>query len=160
MACWKNKPNCYTQTGFIDIPEGDHRVRIDRVTVEKTRNGSKCFEISLSVSGYHGKLWHHIWYNPERLAECERNFYPFFYSFGIKDYDLSNYTKWKGATGAVRVGYESHTWYKVEAKYIQFLYGARRDKLPPWEDAPLEMNTNFVENLTVEWDQIDNGGLF
>ena len=48
MACWKNKPNCYTQTGFIDIPEGDHRVRIDRVTVEKTRNGSKCFEISFS----------------------------------------------------------------------------------------------------------------
>lgn len=137
MACWKNRPNIYTQLGLIDIPEGDHRVKIDRVTVEKTRRGSRCFEIALSVSGYHGKLWHHLWYDPNRISECERTFYPFFYSFGIQDYDLANYTKWKGAMGAVRVGYEWYG-YDVEAKHIQFLYGARRDRLPPWEDAPFD----------------------
>ena len=138
MACWKNKPNIYTQTGFIDIPEGDHRVKIDRVTVEKTRSGSRCFEIALSVSGYHGKLWHHLWYNPDRVVEFERTFRPFFYSFGIQDYDLSNYTKWKGATGAVRVGYEWYG-YDVEAKCIQFLYGIQRDKLPPWNSPALDL---------------------
>ena len=142
MACWKNKPNIYTQFGLIEIPEGDHRVKIDRVTVEKTGSGSRCFEIALSVSGYHGKLW----YDPNRIVECERTFYTFFNSFGIQDYDVSNYKKWKGATGAVRVGYEYHG-DAVEAKYIRFLYGIRRDKLPPWHEAPHELDRCFLSEM-------------
>ena len=146
MASWKNHPNLYTQSGLIDIPEGDHRVKIDRVTVEKTRSGSRCFEIALRVSGYHGKLWHHLWYNPDRIVEFERTFRPFFCSFGIQDYDLSNYSKWKGTVGAVRVGYEWYG-YNVEAKYIQFLYGEQKDKLPPWCDAPYDLNAGFRDSM-------------
>ena len=146
MACWKNKPNIYTQTGFIDIPEGDHRVKIDRVTMEKTRSGRRCFEIALSVSGFHGKLWHHLWYDPNQIAEFERTFRPFFCSFGIQDYDLSNYAKWKGGTGAVRVGYGWYG-YDVEAKYIQFLYGEQKDRLPPWHDAPHDSNVKCLGSM-------------
>ena len=87
MALWKNRPNTYKHSGFIDIPEGDHRVRICRVEVERFSRKRKCFEITLEVSGYHGKLWHHLWYNPDRVVEFERTFRPFFYSFGIQDYD-------------------------------------------------------------------------
>ena len=83
MALWRNQPNTYKFRGFIDIPEGNHRVRICRVEVERFTKKRKCFEITLEVSGCHGKLWHHIWYDPERTVECEKYFYPFFHSFGI-----------------------------------------------------------------------------
>jgi hypothetical protein len=118
MAWWKNQPNLYQHNGFIDIPEGNHRVRICKVEVERFNKGKKCYEITLEVSGYHGKLWHHIWYDPEKVEECGKAFYPFFYSFEIEDHDLAHYKKWVGASGAVSVRYD-YLDYGFEAKYIR-----------------------------------------
>lgn len=146
MACWNNKPNVYAHGGFIDIPEGEHRVRISKVDVERFSKGRKCFEITLEVSGHHGKLWHHIWYDPKKTEECGKTFYPFFYSFGLNDHDLSHYKSWIGASGAVRVKYERRG-YDFEAKYIRFIYGKQRDKLPEWKEAPRDMDLSFLTEL-------------
>ena len=79
-------PNTYTQYNFIEIPEGNHRVQICNVRI-KTTNNKKCFEITLKVSGHHGKLWYFLWYNPEEPEKTNRNFALFFESFEIYDYD-------------------------------------------------------------------------
>ena len=146
MAWWKNQPNTYKHRGFIDIPEGNHRVRICRVEVERFSKGRRCFEITLEVSGYHGKLWHHIWYDPERAVECGKSFYPFFYSFKIDDHDLSHYKKWVGANGAVSVSYECRGG-EFEAKYIRCVYGKQKDKLPPWRDAAWDAPVELFQEL-------------
>ena len=146
MALWRNYPNTYKHRGFIDIPEGDHRVRICRVEVERFAKKKKCFEITLEVSGYHGKLWHHIWYDPEKAVECEKAFYPFFYSFEIADHDLAHYKKWVGASGAVNVKYENRG-YEVEAKYIRCLYGKQKDNLPSWKEAPYDVELEFLKEF-------------
>jgi hypothetical protein len=138
MALWRNQPNTYRHSGFIDIPEGEHRVRICRVEVERFSGNRKCFEITLEVSGYHGKLWYHLWYDPEKITECEKRFYPFFYSFDLEDHDLSHYKKWVGLSGAVSVSYDYHD-YGCEAKYIYCIYGTKKDRLPPWKDAPYDV---------------------
>ena len=144
MAWWKNQPNLYQHNGFIDIPEGNHRVRICKVEVERFSKGRKCYEITLEVSGYHGKLWHHIWYDPDKIVEYEKTFYPFFYSFEIEDHDLAHYKKWVGASGAVSVRYDYQD-YGFEAKYIRCLYGSQRDRLPQWIDAPDDAIPDFLK---------------
>lgn len=146
MAWWNNKPNVYTHSGFVDIPEGEHRVRIRKVDVERFSKGRRCFEITLEVSGYHGKLWHHIWYDPAKISECERSFYPFFYSFSLEDHNISHYKKWIGASGAVSVKYERRG-HEFEAKYIRCIYGKQRDKLPLWRDADPEFDMDFLKEL-------------
>ena len=69
MGYYSKNPNTYTQNNFIEIPEGNHRVKICNVKVERFRFEKKCFEITLKVSGHHGKLWYYIWYNPKK---CHR----------------------------------------------------------------------------------------
>lgn len=145
MAWWKNHPNTYKHSGFVDIPEGNHRVRICGVDVERLSKGRRCFEITLEVSGYHGKLWHHIWYDPQKIAECEKWFYPFFFSFGIEDHDLSHYKKWVGNYGAVNIRYE-YRGCEFEA-YIRCLYGKQIAKLPPWRCAPDNMELYCLKEL-------------
>ena len=146
MALWKNQPNMCKYQGFIDIPEGAHRVRICKVEVERFSKKRKCFEVTLEVSGYHGKLWHHMWYDPQKIVECGKSFYPFFYSFGIENHDLSHYKKWVGASGAVQVKYD-YQGDKFEAKYIRCLYGKQKDKLLPWKEASYETEPDFLQAL-------------
>ena len=138
MALWRNQPNTYRHSGFIDIPEGEHRVRICRVQVERFSGNRKCFEITLEVSGCHGKLWYHLWYDPEKIDEWEKRSDSFFNSFNIEDHDISQSRKWVGASGAVSVSYKYYD-YECEAKYIHCIYGTRKDRLPPWKDAPYEV---------------------
>ena len=133
MAWWLNQPNTYKYHGFIDIPEGNHRVRICKVEVERFTNKRKCFEITLEVSGYHGKLWYHLWYDPEKMDQYKKDFYPFFCSFKIEEHDLSQYKKWVGAYGAVNVSYDYRK-NEFEAKYLRCLYGQEESELPPWKD--------------------------
>ena len=146
MALWKNQPNTYKYSGFIDIPEGDHRVRICRVEVERFSNKKKCFEITLEVSGYRGKLWHHLWYDPNKIEKCAKSFYPFFHSFGIEDHDVSHYKNWVGTSGAVNV-YYLYRDDAFEARYLQCLHGPRKDRLPMWRDAPTELNMDFLREI-------------
>ena len=75
MGVWTSKPNTYNRTNFIEIPEGDHRVQITRVSVERFREQKKCFEITMKVSGYHGKVWYYLWYNPENIEWGEKKFF-------------------------------------------------------------------------------------
>ena len=81
MGVWRSKPNIYTKVNFIEIPEGDHRVRISKVRFKRCRNDKKFFEITFKVSRCCGKLWYRMWHNPEYIESSTRTFEKFFDAF-------------------------------------------------------------------------------
>lgn len=142
MGYWKSKPNLYKKYGFFEIPEGNHRVQIMRVSKESFNNGKICYEVALRVSGQHGKLWYYLWYNPEDSIKTNRTFSEFFDSFQIEDHDLSNYRKWKGKMGAVIVEHgrdysKCDYTYEYAVKVVWCIPAERQTMLPPWCDAPV-----------------------
>lgn len=144
MGFWKSKPNTYKEMNFIEIPAGDHRVQITNVSVERFKEQKKCFEITLKVSGYHGKVWYYLWYNPENIEWGEKKFFAFFESFQIENHDLSAYKNWVGKSGAIRITHWKKTSdadfdYNYEVHVVGCLFGKERDDLPPWTDAPNEL---------------------
>lgn len=150
MGYWKSKPNTYNEFNFIEIPEGDHRVQIHNVVVERFSNHKKCFEITLKVSGYHGKLWYYLWHNPENFDTSTKRFFSFFNSFNIQDHDLDNYKNWIGKSGAVRVVTDDEVTdsscdYKYAIRVSLCLNGPQRDKLPPWREPTKELYSPHKE---------------
>ena len=144
MGFFKGKPNRYNEYGFIEIPAGDHRVQICKVSKEKFRTGTLCYEITLKVSGHHGKLWYYLWDNPEYPERKEQDFSAFASSFQIQDQELENCKSWVGHSGAVRVAHNGRTEDDVcsclyEARVIRCLSGDQRDYLPAWREAPDNM---------------------
>ena len=146
MSLWLDQPNTYKHPGFINIPEGDHRVRICKVEVERFSNKRKCFKITLEVSRYHGKLWYYLWYDPEKIEQCQKKFGLFFCSFGIKDWNISNYKNWVGAYGAVSVKYELRE-REFEVNRIECLSGKSKNTLSPWQDAAPDASVKLFNEL-------------
>ena len=141
MGYW-SKPNRYMEHSFIEIPEGSHRVRIVNVRIERFNKGKTCYNITLKVSGYHGLLWYHLWYDPENKFKNSEKFKQFFASFQIEDTELAKYKDWVGKAGAVYVSHYDHEQgkcelyaYEYEAKVTCCLSGRQRDRLPPWKEA-------------------------
>lgn len=134
MGVWESKPNVYKEHDFIEIPEGEHRVKICNVSVEKFKNEKKCYEITFKVSGHHGKLWYYLWYNPEYMESSSKRFFSFFNSFHIENHDLSQYKSWIGKSGAVKVVHNQLSdGYEAVVSYC--LNDVKKDKLPPWSEA-------------------------
>lgn len=115
------------------IPEGDHRVKVSRVTIKTYSTGNEGFEIMLDVSGYTGKLWHRIILDPTNPERTNHHLGKFFESFGITNYDLSCYDDWVGKDGAVRVKHDTYG-ESVSAKVIFCITRAYQAKLPAWEE--------------------------
>lgn len=134
MAWWQDQPNTYKYPNLINIPKGCHRVRVCKVEVERFQNKKKCFKLTLDVSGYHGKLWHYLWYDPKKIERCKKEFGLFFCSCGIEDWNIDNYKNWVGVYGAVSFYYECRE-HEFEAKGLTFLCGKQKNKLPLWKEA-------------------------
>ena len=115
------------------IPEGDHRVVVNRVTIKTYSSGNEGFEIMLDVSGYPGKLWHRIILDPTNPDKTNHNLGKFFESFGITNYDLNDYESWAGKDGAVRVKHDSYNG-SMNAKVLFCITRAYQAKLPAWRE--------------------------
>ena len=117
------------------IPEGDHRVVVNRVTIKTYSSGNEGFEIMLDVSGYPGNLG------------------KFFESFGITNYDLNDYESWAGKDGAVRVKHDSYNG-SMNAKVLFCITRAYQAKLPAWGQASRPkpdsqtVSTKVIETLS------------
>ena len=123
------------------IPEGDHRVKVSRVTIKTYSTGNEGFEIMLDVSGHAGKLWHRIIIDPTNPERTNHHLGKFFESFGITDYDLSCYDEWVGKDGAVRVKHDTYG-DSVSAKVIFCITRAYQAKLPLWREPVGGARTN------------------
>ena len=115
------------------IPEGDHRVVVNKLSVKTYSSGNEGFEIMLDVSGYPGKLWHRIIMDPTNPEKTNHHIGKFFESFGITNYDLNCYDDWVGKDGAVRVKHEIYN-DAVSAKVIFCITRAYQAKLPAWRE--------------------------
>ena len=145
---WTFDPNQYEEKeGFSVIPVGDHRVRINDVISKKSKNtGNDMFEITLDVSGYGSKLWYYLVLDPSDPKKTNQRIGTFFDSFGITDYNMANYPRWKGKVGAVRVVHEEYNG-DQQAKVRFCLNRKNQDKLPPAKfntEATASTATNFA----------------
>jgi hypothetical protein len=108
MTNWKFNPNEYTARDFTLIPEGDHKVIIHNIEEKVFSTGNEGFEITFDVEGFNSKLWYYLVLDPEKPAKTNQRLGMFFDSFAIQDYNLSNYNKWIGKNGAVRVKHNTY----------------------------------------------------
>ena len=128
---WNFDPNQYEEkTGFTIVPIGDHRVRIEDAVAKKSQAGRDMFEITLAVSGHSSRLWYYLVLDPSDPKKTNQRIGDFFNSFGITDYNMANYSRWKGKVGAARVIHEEYNG-ENQAKVRFFLNRKNQDKLPP-----------------------------
>ena len=127
---WTFNPHEYEESGFSIIPVGDHRVRINDVISKNSKAGNEMYEITLDVSGHGSKLWFYLVIDPTDSKKTNQRIGSFFDSFGITDYNMANYPRWKGKVGAVRVVHEEYNG-EQQAKVRFCLSRKNQDKLPP-----------------------------
>lgn len=126
---WQFNPNEYEASDFSIIPQGDHRVRIEDVEFKKSKNSGKdMFEITLAVSGHSGKLWYYLTLDPSDPKKTNQKIGTFFESFGITDYNMANYPRWKGKVGGARVVHEEYNG-EQQAKVRFLLSKKNQEKL-------------------------------
>lgn len=130
---WTYNPNDYSEQDFAPIPAGDHRVRINDVISKRFNSGNEGFEITLDVSGHGGKLWFYLVLDPNDTKKTNQRIGSFFDSFGITDYNMANYPRWRGKIGAVRVKHEEYNG-DQKAKVAFCLAKRNQDKLPAWKE--------------------------
>ena len=128
---WQFNPNDYeANEGFSIIPVGDHRVRVEDVASKQSKSGRDMFEITLAVSGHNSRLWYYLVLDPSDPKKTNQRIGSFFDSFGITDYNMANYPRWKGKVGAVRVVHEEYNG-ENQAKVRFCLNRKNQEKLPP-----------------------------
>lgn len=143
---WTFNPNEYEAQDFQTVPVGDHRVRIYDVISKKSKAGNEMYEVTLEVSGYNSKLWFYLVIDPNDSKKTNQRIGDFFNSFGITDYNLANYIRWKGKIGAVRVKHEDFNG-TTSPKVAFCLNRKNQDKLPAAK-FNTEATANAVGNLT------------
>lgn len=127
---WNFDPNQYEASDFSIIPQGDHRVRIEDVEFKQSKNSGKdMFEITLAVSGYSGMLWYYLVIDPNDPKKTNQKIGTLFESFGITDYNMMNYARWKGKVGGARVVHEEYNG-EQKAKVRFLLNKKNQEKLP------------------------------
>ena len=133
MANWTFDSNDYTAREFALIPEGDYRVRITKVVEKVFTSGNEGFEITLDVNGHNSKVWYCMVLDPNDRSRTNQRLGMFFDSFGIGDYNLSNYENWVGKIGAVRI---RHSVYKgATTAQVAFCLGRNQQhRLAEWQD--------------------------
>ena len=142
MGYW-SKPNVFKVLGFLEIPMGYQRVKIAGVNVERcTKTKKRCYEISLKVSGYPGKIWHHIWWSPNEEDRSDLDFLAFFKAFQIEDHNLRNYKKWIGKEGGVYVWHEHGPSRRLKQDEYEMMVRCylpieKLEQLPPWSNRPI-----------------------
>lgn len=154
---WNFDPSQYEEKeGFSIIPAGDHRVRIEDVISKKSKNGRDMFEITLAVSNHSSRLWYYLVLDPADPKKTNQRIGDFFNSFGITDFNMANYPRWKGKVGAVRVVHEEYNG-ENQAKVRFCLNRKNQDKLPPAKFASVAAAaapTNNYAPITTEDDEL------
>ena len=126
---WQFNPNDYKASDFQSVPVGDHRVRIEDVISKKSKAGNDMFEITLAVSGHSGHLWYYLVLDPSDPKKTNQRIGTFFESFGITDYNMMNYPRWKGKVGGARVIHEEYNG-EQQAKVRFLLSKKNQERLP------------------------------
>lgn len=127
---------------FEDIPDGNHRVRIDEVIEQTSSNGHPQLKFTLSVNGYHSKLFYRMTFNPEYKAMVNQLLKDIADSFGMTPGTIPN-KAWVGKTGAVRVRHREYNGNSRSEVY----YFIKPDGLEEWKVPGAETNAVPTDDL-------------
>ena len=149
MANWTFDPSQYEEKNFAIIPVGDYRARIADVVEKTFSTGNQGYEITLDINGHNSKVWFYLVLDASNPQQTNQRIGDFFNSFGITDYNLANYIRWKGKIGAVRVKHEDFNG-TTSPKVAFCLNRKNQDKLPPAKFASTEAaaTTTTSSNFT------------
>jgi hypothetical protein len=113
---------------FPSIPEGTHRVIIEKADMAQSKRGNDMIVLQLAVSGYSWSLWYYLVFMDDHPEITNRNLTQIFDSFGIEEgnFSLSN---WIGKAGACTVKHDE----EGRAKVGYFIKKSKQDTLPPWK---------------------------
>ena len=150
---WTFDPSQYSEKNFEIIPVGDYRARIADVVEKKFKSGNEGYEITLNINGYNSKTWFYLVLDPSNVAQTNQRIGDFFNSFGITDYNMANYPRWKGKVGGVRVKHEQYNG-ENSAKVAFCLSRKNQDKLPPAKFSS-EATASAVSNFATVVDDDD-----
>lgn len=154
MLNWTYKDEDYSESNYALIPEGKHRVRIEKAEEQIARSsGNDMIKLTLSVSGYNSKLWKYIVLDHStREKEKRTNQWlgSVFNSFSITRGNLDLDT-WTGYTGGAMVRHVKDANGTDRAEVYYFLPRKDVDILPTWVEGAAGRGV-------VDPDMVDFGG--
>ena len=137
MVNWTYNDEDYRENSYALIPEGKHRVRIEKAEEQIARSsGNDMIKLTLSVSGYNSKLWKYIVLDrSDREKEKRTNQWlgSVFNSFSITRGNLDLDT-WAGYTGGAMVRHVKDNSGTERAEVYYFLKRTDVDTLPAWSE--------------------------
>ena len=116
------------ESTFVEIPVGEHRVRIANAEKAISKNGNDMLVLTLDVSGYTAHLWYYVVFLVDHPEITNRNLTSIFDSFGIPEGDF-NLNNWKGKIGACMTKQDE---YGTKVRY--FLSKEKQAALPAWKE--------------------------
>ena len=160
MALWTHyNPDDFKDNSYELIPEGNYRVRIDKVEETVTHSSNKdMLKLTLSVSGYNSKLWGYIVLddtNEETILRTNRYLNSVFSSFGITSHTMDT-REWEGKTGGVKVRHKDDAQGVKRAEVAFFLYAREVDKLPAWQEG--KNGTVSTSNINPDMVNVSDNG--
>lgn len=119
--------------GFGIIPEGDHRIRIEKAEKVQSKTGKDMLKLTFQVSGKSNKLFHNIVFLPDRPEITNRNLTQFFDAFPSIGDGNFNLESWTGKVGACRVKHEEYNG-SDQARVHYFIKPDKAASLPAWQE--------------------------
>lgn len=116
------------ESTFVEIPVGEHRVRIANAEKAISKNGNDMLVLTLDVSGYTAHLWYYVVFLVDHPEITNRNLTSIFDSFGIPEGDF-NLNNWKGKIGACMTKQDE---YGTKVRY--FISKEKQAALPAWKE--------------------------
>lgn len=146
---WKYKQEDFNPNSFGIIPEGKHRVRIEKAEEQVSRSSGKpMIKLTLAVSGYNSQLWaFQVLDDSDREHEKMTNqrLGTIFDSFGITPGNM-NISDWEGKSGGAFIKHEKDAQNNERAKIGYFLFRNEVDKLPAWQNnQPAPINPDMMD---------------
>lgn len=115
------------------IPEGPHRIRINKVEKKVSAKGHQMLSFVFDVSGTNLKLFYNLVFLKEHPEITNRNLTSFFDSFLMIPEGDFNIQNWVGKIGACNVRHEEYRGDKV-ARVNYFIKAQVAETLPPWKE--------------------------
>jgi len=116
------------------IPVGKHRIRIEDVDEQVSKNtGKDMLKITFVVSGYMGKIFYYLVFNDDYPDMTNQKIGEIYDSFGLpKKANLMPKT-WIGKVGAAQIKHEMYN-DNPQAKLAYFVKRSMQDDLPDWQE--------------------------
>ena len=134
MVHWTYNAKEYQEASLAPIPVGDHRVRIEEVDECVSKTGKDMLKITLKVSGFNGKLFYYLVFDPGNTQMTNKNLGDLYDSFNIPAGSM-DFHAWEGQVGAARVKHEDYNG-DPRASVAWFIRRSRQEVLPAWQEKP------------------------